>query len=154
MDVMVSIISLLFRHGIKRSYFFNSSRRLARNAEEPDRIFLPSRFFDDLERRGPEAVLELTSNIDIFSKEMVFIPIPKDSHWSLLVLIQPGVVKHSASAGMVFLDSIKNYASKENICREILQWLNFEWRHRGIDNSTRNTFKRKNFPLILPDGTS
>lgn len=51
-------------------------------------------FFTELSKNGASGVARWTKKkgIDIFEKKMIFIPINKDLHWSLCVVVNPGQV--------------------------------------------------------------
>ena len=43
--------------------------------------------------RGFNFVRKWTQNVDIFEKDFIFIPINKDLHWSLIVIVRPNLLK-------------------------------------------------------------
>jgi len=54
--------------------------------------FFPAQFYGVLHDGGPEAVASWTASIDIFKKKFVFVPIKKDLHWSLCVIVNSGEI--------------------------------------------------------------
>ena len=46
---------------------------------------------------GPEAVSSWTAKkmIDVFQKRLIFIPVNADLHWSLCVVVNPGLIANS-----------------------------------------------------------
>lgn len=46
---------------------------------------------------GPEAVASWTAkkNINIFDKKLIFIPVNADLHWSLCVVVNPGLIANN-----------------------------------------------------------
>ena len=67
---------------------------------DPKFVFMFSTFFMDiLVRKGPEDkdVVKLTANrnIDVFEKKFIFIPINADLHWSLCVIVNPGLIANA-----------------------------------------------------------
>ena len=47
-----------------------------------------------LKEKGPEAIAKWTKNknIDVFDKKLVFIPVNADLHFSLCVVVNPGLI--------------------------------------------------------------
>jgi len=47
--------------------------------------------------KGPTAVTSWTQKkyVDVFQKKLVFIPVNADLHWSLLVVVNPGLIANS-----------------------------------------------------------
>jgi Ulp1 family protease len=47
-----------------------------------------------LKEKGPKAVVSWTGkkNINLFQKKLVFIPVNTDLHWSLCVVVNPGLI--------------------------------------------------------------
>ena len=50
---------------------------------------------------GPEAVASWTEkkNINVFSKKLIFVPVNADLHWSLCVVVNPGLVANNFDDG-------------------------------------------------------
>eukprot|EP00934_Nitzschia_sp_Nitz4_P002048 Nitzschia sp. Nitz4//scaffold80_size88189//71589//78338//NITZ4_005093-RA/size88189-processed-gene-0.64-mRNA-1//1//CDS//3329558648//2048//frame0 len=100
--------------------------------------FFTSHFYSTLEDKGPEAVASWTERkkISLFQKKLIFIPINKDLHWSLCVVVNPGAIgelynkkenKDSPLSCMIFLDSLRMH-NKKKVGANIRCWLNNEWR--------------------------
>ena len=50
-----------------------------------------------LKNDGPESVASWTANknINVFQKKLIFIPVNADLHWSLCVVVNPGLIANS-----------------------------------------------------------
>ena len=50
-----------------------------------------------LKEKGPEAIASWTEkkNINVFEKKLVFIPVNADLHWSLCVVVNPGLIANN-----------------------------------------------------------
>ncbi len=59
--------------------------------------FFTSHFMTTLKDDGPEAVASWTAkkNINVFEKKLIFIPVNADLHWSLCVVVNPGLIANS-----------------------------------------------------------
>jgi Ulp1 family protease len=40
----------------------------------------------------PSSVASWTKKIDIFKKKLIFVPVNADNHWSLCVIVNPGLL--------------------------------------------------------------
>jgi Ulp1 family protease len=89
-----------------------------------------------LEHEGAESILHLTTknNIDILSKKFVFVPIHKNQHWSLMVIVNAYLVDHfdeldaaSEFPCMLHLDRLSLHDRKE-IADKLRLWLNAAWK--------------------------
>ncbi len=92
-------------------------------------------FYTKLSTEGVESVIDWTTNrdIDIFSKKMVFVPIHKDHHWSLAVVINPGLLdclneedEPCEIPCILHLDGLSLH-DRKGIAANIRIWLNAEW---------------------------
>ena len=56
--------------------------------------FFTSHFMTTLKEDGPDAVASWTAKkkINIFEKKLIFIPVHADNHWSLCVVVNPGLI--------------------------------------------------------------
>ena len=56
--------------------------------------FFPCAFMTALKDKGPEAIASWTENkdINVFEKKLVFIPVNADLHFSLCVVVNPGLI--------------------------------------------------------------
>lgn len=128
--------------------------------------FFTSHFFSTLESDGPEAVASWTrrKKINIFSKKLIFVPIAKQFHWSLCVVVNPGALVDAGNRGptkddplscMIFLDSLRMH-DKFTVAKHIRYWLNNEWQRKGMEVGAGETvgelFKPKNFKIFSPKG--
>uniref|UniRef100_A0A7S3V8R4 Ubiquitin-like protease family profile domain-containing protein n=1 Tax=Chaetoceros debilis TaxID=122233 RepID=A0A7S3V8R4_9STRA len=101
-----------------------------------------TQFFTRLEDDGPESVSSWTKKkgIDIFTKKFIFIPVNKDIHWSLVVIVNPGKLMNMYEMDnfdeeedeakmdvpfILLLDSLRAH-NKKNLKRHLYGWLNFE----------------------------
>ncbi len=59
--------------------------------------FFTSHLMTTLKDKGPKEISKWIKNINInvFEKKLVFIPINADSHWSLGVVVNPGLIENS-----------------------------------------------------------
>ena len=48
-----------------------------------------------LKEDGPDAVASLTANINVFDKKLIFLPVSADSHRSLCVIVNPGLIANN-----------------------------------------------------------
>lgn len=128
--------------------------------------FFTSHFFSTLSSKGPKAVASWTErkNINIFSKKLIFIPINKDLHWSLCVVVNPGAIektymreptKHDPLACMILMDSLKMH-NKRKVSQHIRDWLNSEWNRVQLSTtgfqSKDDPFQDKCFRIFSPQG--
>jgi len=58
--------------------------------------FFTSHFLTTIEDEGPKGVESWTMNkkrtISIFEKKFIFVPVNGDLHWSLCVIVNPGLI--------------------------------------------------------------
>ena len=113
-------------------------------------------------------------NIDIFSKKFIFLPVNKSLHWSLCVIVNPGMIEKGMKyhdqgiAGrarlanqeapcILFLDSLKMHAKKKiaDMCRE---WLNSEWKRLKKkpvqEDGSDEHFDAETMPVLAPGSKS
>ena len=57
-----------------------------------------SHWYSELKDKGPEAVSSWTKKkgINIFEKKLVFIPVHSNDHWSLAIIINPGLIESNS----------------------------------------------------------
>ena len=98
--------------------------------------------------------------IDIFKKKLIFIPINKDLHWSLCVVVNPGSIAISASGEVtqddllscvIFLDSLSMH-SKLKVRDTIWKWLNSEWKRLRPRNKQLELLKNESLRILTPEG--
>jgi len=103
--------------------------------------FFTSHFMTTLKDDGPESVSSWTAkkNINVFEKKLIFIPVNADLHWSLCVVVNPGLIANSYDndissreehSSILFLDSLRMH-NKNTYARHIRDWLNCEWKRLG-----------------------
>jgi Ulp1 family protease len=134
----------------------------AENKPSTDFHFFTSHFYTTLADEGPGAVESWTAkkNIDIFKKKLIFIPINKDLHWSLCVVVNPGAIRFSSNKNrtkndplscLIFLDSL-NMHRKAKVQSNISKWLNSEWERLRKKSECQNPFTKKAFRIFSPTG--
>eukprot|EP00523_Entomoneis_sp_CCMP467_P006986 CAMPEP_0168734242 /NCGR_PEP_ID=MMETSP0724-20121128/8709_1 /TAXON_ID=265536 /ORGANISM="Amphiprora sp., Strain CCMP467" /LENGTH=1244 /DNA_ID=CAMNT_0008781333 /DNA_START=148 /DNA_END=3882 /DNA_ORIENTATION=+ len=96
--------------------------------------FFSTHFFSTLAKKGPEGVKNWTMkrSIDIFKKQLIFIPINKSLHWSLAVVVNPRLVETSGCC-ILFFDSLRAH-SMQLVASKIREWLNGEWARGNGDS--------------------
>ena len=64
---------------------------------DSDVHFFTSHFMTTLKDDGTQAVSSWTANknINVFEKRLVFIPVNENLHWSLCVVVNPGLIASS-----------------------------------------------------------
>ncbi|KAL3937570.1 MAG: hypothetical protein SGBAC_007345 [Bacillariaceae sp.] len=129
--------------------------------------FFTSHFYSALAKGGPESVTSWTAkkNINIFEKKFIFIPINKDLHWSLCVVVNPGCIMNSYEQSLneqskldvpclIFMDSLKMHR-KITIRKKIENWLNSEWSRinpTDLPTNLPNPFTKEKFRMFTPTG--
>ena len=116
----------------------------------------------ELKRIGTEAVVSWTEkkDINIFEKKLIFIPVNADLHWSLLAVVNPGMIANFYNDDLpatedhsfiLSLDSL-NMHNKHVYANHIRQWLNSEHRRLGRGNvgGRLDPFTRKSMPVVAP----
>jgi Ulp1 family protease len=126
-----------------------------------------TQFFSKLEEEGADAVSSWTAKkgIDIFEKKFIFIPVNKDIHWSLFVIVNPGKVENAHDnlvenddevlehPFLLFMDSLRAH-KKKKIWDITRKWLNAEAKRLGKFKrmNTDAPFHNSTFPVIDPRG--
>ena len=112
--------------------------RMARHNNRTKFHVFSSHFYTALKDKGPEGVTKWTKNknINVFDKEIIFIPINETLHWSLCVVVNPGSIVNAfievegdqdAWPGMYFFDSLKAHR-KTVVAENVRKWLNSEYK--------------------------
>lgn len=124
--------------------------------------FFTSHFYTTLLNDGPESVTSWTAkkNINIFEKKFIFIPINKDLHWSLCVVVNPGCIKNSwedeepnrSLPCLIFMDSLSLH-KRATVRKKVESWLNSEYSRIHPLEDVENPFRKKTFQLFTPGGT-
>lgn len=124
-----------------------------------------TQFFTKLEDEGVSAVSSWTAkkNLDIFEKKFILIPVNKDIHWSLFVVVNPGKIENGHDSTIenddevlehsfcLFMDSLR--AHKKNRMKNIIQnWLNAEAKRLGKFKRLGQIepFNSQSFPVVDP----
>lgn len=146
--------------------------RISRDVTTLDSKFhlFTSHFFTTLSSGGPEAVASWTrrKKINIFKKRLIFIPINKQMHWSLCVIVNPGALVEGGDrprtqddplSCMIFMDSLRMH-NKKIVARHVRKWLNSEWQRVSTENLDENSpsivkepFRGDSFRMFCPKGT-
>jgi Ulp1 family protease len=117
-----------------------------------------------LKGKGPEDVVSWTEkkDINIFEKKLIFIPVNADLHWSLLVVVNPGMIANvynddlpetEEHSFILHLDSLKMHNTNV-YAKHIRRWLNFEHRRLGREEvGGRIDPFDENIPVISPKST-
>ena len=124
--------------------------------------FFTSHFYTTLANDGPSAVESWTAKkgIDIFEKKIIFIPINKDLHWSLCVVVNPGSILSALNqtgkaddplSCLIFLDSL-NMHSKNRVQTNVMKWLNSEWSRLSKKSDVQSPFKKTSLRIFSPTG--
>jgi len=124
-------------------------------------FILSTNFYTELLHQGVEAVSNwnFNKNRDLFSTEIILVPINLDQHWSLCAIYYANKIQVLAKSGhvhvnegpfLMHLDSL-TYHSADTISRNIRMWLNYEWKKKisGFKGDILNPY---NFKLIRPKG--
>lgn len=142
------------------TYFeLNHRNRLTRKEtpQESDILVLGTNFYTKLASDGPEGVDSWTSkrSLQIFKKKFIFVPVNKDLHWSLFIIVNPGLLCHLESGEgdsiempfMLFIDSgrSKKYAhNATEMKKPLYDWLNFQ-----AQRFTNELFRGKEKPFNI-----
>ncbi|XP_038049902.1 uncharacterized protein LOC119723371 isoform X2 [Patiria miniata] len=100
----------------------------------PLKVFTHSSFFFfSLVKRGYEGVKRWTKNVDLFTQDLIFIPVHNKSHWSLVVVhIKEGIIEYYNSSTMLdgyprSMMHIRDYLKSEAKHREKAQFSDIKW---------------------------
>jgi Ulp1 family protease len=144
-SILVSLLSdLLF------SLLHRMTRHNNVNGNSLVHIFT-SHFFSQLEALGAEAVRRWTFKLNIFEKKFIFIPVKKDDHWSLVVVVNASqymnqVIPFSESKAsdqicfIMHLDGL-NIHCKDTIGHLIRSWLSDQHVIMFNNNENRSTMQ-------------
>ena len=163
----VGIILYLLRLDFDLTLTYSSNRISRGESQLPssDVHFFTSHFMTTLKGKGPEAVVSWTEkkDINIFEKKLIFIPVNADLHWSLLVVVNPGLIANvynddlpmtEEHSFILFLDSLKMH-NKNVYAKHIRRWLNSEHRRlgRGEVGGRIDPFIDDSIPVVSPKST-
>lgn len=127
--------------------------------------FFTSHFYTTLSTSGPNAVASWTKRkkIQVFEKKLIFVPINRDLHWSLCVIVNPGALvsrgreprEEDDLSCMIFMDSLKMH-DKDKVGKTIRGWLNNQWQRKhtegGLVIDRKEPFSSSSFRLFNPQG--
>ena len=109
------IVEMYMQMVAKRSV----TNRTFRNLRKPMIHCMSTYFFLNLIQRGPNAVSRWTKDVDIFSFDVILIPIHLDMHWCVAIVDfrAPGVFYYDSMGGhnMPALSAILNYLRQEHL---------------------------------------
>jgi Ulp1 family protease len=119
-------------------YHYRSlTSRFARRADRSKIHIFSSHFYSTLRKNSPEDIAKWTKNkgINVFEKQLVFIPVNQTLHWSLCVIVNPGSIANCHNAvdsdesalwpGIFFFDSLKAHRMGQ-VTKDVRKWLNTE----------------------------
>eukprot|EP01132_Coremiostelium_polycephalum_P004263 gene4263-5335_t len=94
-----------------------------------------------------------TSEVDIFSKDFLFIPICENFHWTLIIISHvsqdPSKATSANKPWIIYLDSLHG-SRLATITNKIRQYLSLEWKYKKSDPSggtiPERTYDGKNLP--------
>jgi len=124
--------------------------------------FMNSNFYDQLAFGvdGLSQVKTYARGIDLFKKKIILIPICKDLHWTLCVVVNPRCVLSSRSGTnnkpcpcIIYFDSYSDGNKDHGVHLNILNWLNQQWEYLGYDmhyDGTEEPFTTDSFPMHCP----
>jgi Ulp1 protease family, C-terminal catalytic domain len=142
-----------------------------RNCDKSNIHYFTTLFFTTLEKKGTDGVSRWTEKrgVDVFTKKFIFIPINKNQHWSLCVVINPGsIVEHlkllevdtkqvnyvlkedDPFPCLLFFDSLKTHA-KGRFGKLIRNWLNSEWQRLHPKHALDAPFTADTMKLYSPE---
>jgi sentrin-specific protease 7 len=94
--------------------------------------------------------------MDIFSKRYIFVPVNQALHWSLCIVVNPGLITAFNDDDvdvevpcLIFLDSLQCHSRKE-IAQNLHTWLNVEWIRK--QNVNENLFTPITMGCFSPKG--
>lgn len=128
-------------------------RRKENPVESSIHVFT-SHFYSSLAKGGPKAVESWTAkkDIDVFRKKMIFIPINKNLHWSLCVVVNSKEIgrklknENDPLPCILFFDSLKAH-KKDLVAKKVNSWLNAEWKRLNMSDSSSNHLSRADDPF-------
>ena len=116
---------------------------------------LSSFFFTKLKDEGPAAVAKWTNNVDVFSMDIIFVPITMSIHHSLCAVVNPGAIVNAYKSDMLpedrralllHMDSL--LAHEENdINKFLFSWLNYLWREHIKGKAITHAVKDETEPF-------
>ena len=102
---MFVLANVSLQHLLIKSFLFSWLNRISRgeaNNSDSNVHFFTSHFMTMLKNDDPEAVASWTANenINVFQKKLIFIPVNADLHWSLCVVVNPGLIANCFDEGV------------------------------------------------------
>eukprot|EP01133_Synstelium_polycarpum_P005694 gene5694-6578_t len=129
--------------------------------EDQDRerfYFFNTFFYNSLTKKSSDEaykkIAKWTRDVDIFSKDFLFIPINENFHWTLCIISFPGQDAESSTALnkplIMYLDSLN--AALGSVTSKIRTYLQMEWKHKKSDRSNgvipERVFNAANLPVV------
>jgi hypothetical protein len=166
---------LTIKSALSNAYFDHAinSNRITRKLGLDEKLVhvFTTQFFSRLEDEGVDAITSWTAKkgVDIFEKKFIFIPVNKDTHWSLLVIVNPGKIQNRIDIDtlenihdenedvefpfILFMDSLRLH-KKKKLKLLIYKWLNSEAQRLGKfqDFVNKPLFCNVYMPVIDPKG--
>jgi len=127
--------------------------RYCRMYSESEVLFVTSFFYTKLELEGAASVDSWFEGCNLFKRKFVIVPVNRQLHWILLIIINPGLLASTDTDGgetccILALDSLKiNKKQLSKYCAVLSCWLNREWA-KTHPNSVNNEIK-----IFAPSGT-
>jgi Ulp1 protease family, C-terminal catalytic domain len=123
-------------------------------------------FFTSMVDNGPDGVTNWTvkKNINIFEKKLLFIPINKTMHWSMVVVVNPRHIvnmekpdeakEDDPASFLLFFDSLRAHQIAI-IAKRIRAWLNSEWKRLklNLEFERDDPFSPKTMVVYNPTST-
>ena len=114
---------------------------------------------------GAKSVERWTSRkaINVFEKKLILVPIHRQRHWSLCVVVNPGNVLRGRQCGdngdgwsgmeacLWLFDSARCHNPK-NVRKAMQGWLNREWQQGGKEREKEEPFTNETCKLLEPSG--
>jgi len=98
-------------------------------ASAPRPWFFNTFFYSQILRDGVQSVSRWTKKVDVFSHDLIIVPVNKDQHWFIVAVIQPArcvSVEEAPRAEIISLDLL-GY-KQEDARNLIVEWLRLEAR--------------------------
>ena len=71
-------------------------------------------------KKEPSSVASWTKKIDIFKKKLIFVPVNADNHWSLCVIVNPGLLYQPPAKSSEASDAMDVDREDETVSVELM----------------------------------
>ena len=126
-------------------------------------LFLGAQYYTEIANGDLQKVLKWTTDVDLFKKKFIIVPINDSLHWSLLVVVNPGNFSADSNfiaaptsrrqnvACLLHLDSLgeKNFHDTGKIAKNISKWLQAE---KNKHKSNHDSCPLLDIPCYKPAG--